>query len=165
MGLPCLTHSEIAKENRQNLTEWTNFVCTCTFYFSTQLLDVFALCVCTQMALSKHISPRWLLVNLCFGLFCLLSSPSTRMLVWCDDHGVPPSDGTITLSPIIYHGHWVHTVCPGSPGLQVTCGNACSPSALLSLSRQGRSHCTASSCLLPLSFSHLSTVVFAFSQM
>ena len=46
-------------------------------------------------------------------------------------------------------------ICPQSPGLQVTCGNACSPFTVLCVSRQGGSHCTVFPCLLPLSISFL----------
>lgn len=109
----------------------TNFVCTFTCYFAVQLWDVFSLCVCTQMSLSQHITPwGWFICAL--GYFACF--PPKRMLVWCDDPGVPPSDSTIPLSHItdqdtecdyfgpICHSHLdcrkpsasqLYSVCPG----------------------------------------------------
>lgn len=55
------------------MNEWTNFVRTFTFYFSTLLLDVFALCVCAHECLflstSGQVDCSLICVLGCFALF------------------------------------------------------------------------------------------------
>ena len=138
---------------------------TAHLYFISPLSCwVFVLYVCAHKWLFLSTSaPDYCLLTCALGYFAL--SPCLPRGCWCDVI-VWVCHLVIALFPC-HTSFIMGTECtyfgPICPGLQVTCGNACSPFTVLSMSRQGGSHCTVYSNFPSLS-SHLSTVVSAFSK-